>query len=84
MRNPVTVNISFQGDLLREIDAEAKRESRTRSEFIREAARTYMTRQRKWDAVFALGDKVAEGAGLSEADVAEAVRGVRRRRRPAA
>ncbi|MCH2342811.1 MAG: ribbon-helix-helix domain-containing protein [Pseudomonas sp.] len=35
----VTVNISFQNDLLAAIDAEAKRESRSRSELLREAAR---------------------------------------------
>ena len=40
MRN-LTVNISFQDRLLAEIDAEAKRESRTRSELLREAARLY-------------------------------------------
>jgi len=40
----VTVNISFQDSLLAEIDAEAKRESRTRSEFLREAARVYVER----------------------------------------
>ena len=35
----VTVNISFQDTLLGEIDTEAKRESRSRSELLREAAR---------------------------------------------
>jgi Uma2 family endonuclease len=38
----VTVNISFRKDLLESIDAAAKLESRTRSEFIREAARKYI------------------------------------------
>lgn len=38
----VTVNISFRKDLLESIDAVAKRESRTRSELIREAARRYI------------------------------------------
>ena len=40
--NTVTVNISFRKDLLESIDAAAKRESRTRSELIREAARNYI------------------------------------------
>ena len=35
----VTVNISFQDSLLADIDAEAKWESRSRSELLREAAR---------------------------------------------
>lgn len=40
--NTVTVNISFRKDLLESIDAAAKRECRTRSELIREAARYYI------------------------------------------
>jgi len=34
-----TVNIAFQKDLLREIDEVAKKEYRSRSDFLREAAR---------------------------------------------
>lgn len=74
----VTVNISFQDSLLAEIDAEASRESRSRSELLREAARGYIRRQRQWDAVFALGDSVAERAGVSETDVAQAITAVRK------
>lgn len=40
--NTVTVNISFRKDLLESIDSAAKRECRTRSELIREAARSYI------------------------------------------
>ena len=74
----VTVNISFQDSLLAEIDAEASRESRSRSELLREAARGYIRRQRQWDAAFALGDSVAERSGVSEADVAQAITAVRK------
>ena len=73
----VTVNISFQDGLLDEIDAEAKRESRSRSELIREAARTYVKRQTRWDQVFELGDRVATQQRLTEADVMTAVKEVR-------
>jgi len=76
----VTVNISFQDSLLAEIDAEARRESRTRSELLREAARVYVRRQRQWDQVFALGDEVSDRRKLTEQDVAEEVRTVRRRK----
>ncbi len=77
----VTVNISFQDSLLAEIDAEASRESRSRSELLREAARSYIRRQRQWDAVFTLGDTITRGEGLTEADVNRAIRNVRRRSR---
>ncbi len=76
----VTVNISFQDSLLAEIDAEASRESRSRSELLREAARSYIRRQRQWDAVFTLGDTITRNEGLTEADVNRAVLNVRRRR----
>ena len=73
----VTVNISFQDTLLEEIDAEARRESRSRSELLREAARLYVRRQRRWENVFALGDSVSEKSGLSEADIESEIVAVR-------
>lgn len=76
----VTVNISFQDSLLAEIDAEATRESRSRSELLREAARSYIRRQRQWDTVFALGDTVTRSERLTGTDVDKAIRSVRRRR----
>ena len=79
----VTVNISFQDSLLAEIDAAAKRESRSRSELLREAARTYIRRQQQWASVFELGSSIAQREGLTEADVGRAVRSVRARRRKA-
>ena len=77
----VTVNISFQDRLLEEIDAEAKRESRSRSELLREAARIYVRRQKQWDSVFRLGDRLARERQLKPADVKAGIRGVRRRKR---
>jgi len=65
----VTVNVSFQDTLLKEIDAEAKRESRSRSELLREAARLYIQRQMRWKNMFALGDAVREKSGFSVEDV---------------
>ncbi len=76
----VTVNISFQEDLLTAIDAEAKRESRSRSELLREAARLYVDRQQRWAAVFELGDRLRREFGLSEEDVQQELQAVRKRR----
>ena len=77
----VTVNLSFQAKLLAEIDAEAKRASRSRSELVREAARQYIERQRRWDQLFALGDAIRRRHGLKEGDVSSEIRRVRDRRR---
>lgn len=76
----ITVNISFQAELLAEIDAEARRESRSRSELLREAARAYVDRQRRWDSVFQLGDAVTRRANLNEADIEEEISASRRQR----
>ncbi len=79
MRN-VTVNISFQDTLLAAIDAEAKRESRTRSELLLEAARLYVRRQKEWERVFALGDELSKRRNLTGVDIAREIRNVRRRK----
>ena len=76
----VTVNVSFQDSLLADIDAEAKRESRSRSELLREAARLYVRRQRQWADVFALGDRQAVRLGLTEAIVPKEIRAARGRK----
>jgi predicted transcriptional regulator len=73
-----TVNISFNDDLLGQIDAVARQESRSRSELIREAARAYIDRKSRWANVFALGDKVAKRAKLTEQDVQREIAAYRR------
>ncbi len=60
-----TVNIAFQNDLLREIDQLAGKESRSRSEFLREAARAYIDRKRRWADIFAMGCGIAEAKCLT-------------------
>ena len=77
----VTVNVSFRDSLLADIDAAARRESRSRSELLREAARLYIHQQRRWDDIFALGDRQTARLGLTPADVSKAIRAVRKRKR---
>jgi len=76
-----TVNLSFKKELLDDIDAEARREARTRSELIREAARIYLDRQRRWDLVFQAGEAAAQAGGLTEDGVREEVEQYRKERR---
>jgi len=72
-----TVNISFQDDLLKKIDKIAQKEARTRSELIREAARIYIERKKKWESIFAYGDSLAAKYKFTEDDVAEEVKNYR-------
>ena len=73
-----TVNVSFQDDLLAAIDTVAKEETRTRSELLREAARLYIERKRRWEAIFSHGKKRALENNITETDVLNEIRAYRR------
>ena len=75
-----TVNISFQDDLLEVIDNVAKEEARTRSELLREAARLYIERKRRWEEIFSYGRKRALENNIKEDDVQNEIRAYRRRK----
>ena len=64
-----TVNISFQDELLIQIDKIAKNESRSRSELIREAARIYIERKKKWESIFSYGRSLSKKNKFTEDDV---------------
>ena len=69
-----TVNISFNKELLAEIDKTAKQESRTRSDLIREAARLYIGRKNKWEKILTFGSRQARRLGLRGVDVASEIK----------
>jgi metal-responsive CopG/Arc/MetJ family transcriptional regulator len=73
-----TVNISFQDDLLSQIDQVAQDEARTRSELIREAARIYIERKKKWESIFAYGESLAIKYKFTEDDVNEEIKNYRK------
>ncbi|WP_416143555.1 ribbon-helix-helix domain-containing protein [Prosthecochloris sp. SCSIO W1102] len=75
----VTVNISFQDSLLNEIDKTAKREHRSRSELIREAARLYIQRQCQWNDLFQLGDRISQKQQLTVKDVEKEITATRKK-----
>jgi CopG family transcriptional regulator/antitoxin EndoAI len=75
-----TVNISFQDSLLADIDRLAKLESRSRSELLREAARMYIDRKRRWDRIFAYGELQVSNKKLSKADVVSEIDSYRRQK----
>jgi metal-responsive CopG/Arc/MetJ family transcriptional regulator len=69
-----TVNISFQEDLLDQIDRIAQSEARTRSELIREAARIYIERKKKWESIFSYGESLSSKYKFTEDDVNNEIR----------
>jgi CopG family transcriptional regulator/antitoxin EndoAI len=68
-----TVNISFNDELLKRIDQIAKQESRSRSELIREAARSYIERKNKWDKIYAYSERQASKKQVSDKDIADEI-----------
>jgi CopG family transcriptional regulator/antitoxin EndoAI len=75
-----TVNISFNSDLLQQIDQVAQEESRSRSELIREAARTYIERKRRWTQIFKIGAQTAKSRALTPEDLTDEIRSYRAKR----
>ncbi len=73
-----TVNISFQSELLKQIDSIAKEESRSRSELIRESARMYIERKNRWKSIFALGEEIQTRNEISEQDIFDEITVVRK------
>ena len=76
-----TVNISFSDDLLRKIDQVAQEESRSRSELIREAARGYIERKRRWKQIFNFGKMNAAKKGIAESNIETEIAAYRREKR---
>jgi CopG family transcriptional regulator / antitoxin EndoAI len=76
-----TVNISFNSDLLHEIDRVARDESRARSELIREAARMYIARKKQWESIFAFSANQVKTRSLTASDVGPAIRQYRQSQR---
>ena len=77
---PATVNISFSAEILRQIDEVAKKEARTRSDLIREAARIYIEQKRKWESIFSYGDSLNKKYKFTEDDVNKEIKRYRQKK----
>ena len=73
-----TVNISFQKNLLTQIDQIANSEARTRSELIREAVRIYIERKKEWKVIFQTGAKIGSTLEIQENDVMKEIKKYRK------
>jgi CopG family transcriptional regulator/antitoxin EndoAI len=75
-----TVNIAFKKEILKQIDRIAQDESRSRSELIREAAREYIDKKNRWNAIFNFGDNQVSGLKLKPEDVSTEISKYRKSR----
>lgn len=76
-----TVNISFNDELLKQIDRVAQEESRSRSELIREAARGYIERRYRWSRIFHSGKIKVARQRIIESDVESEIAAYRREKK---
>jgi CopG family transcriptional regulator/antitoxin EndoAI len=77
----ITVNISFNDELLQQIDQVAQQESRTRSELIREAARNYLERKNRWSQIFAFSESQVKKNNITEKDIPKEISNYREKNR---
>lgn len=80
MKPARTVTISLPPELARRAERAARTEGRSRSELFREALRQYLDRRDRWERIFTAGEQAAARLGITEEDVASAVRERRLRR----
>ena len=72
-----TINLAIPRDLLEKADREAKKESRSRSELMREALRKYLEDRARLDNLFAYIDTHVRKRGLVPGDVETAIQEIR-------
>ncbi len=76
-----TVNISFTPKLLKDIDKVAHEEARSRSELIREAARSYIERKRRWARIFTEMSRAGRRKGITPEIIDREIAAYRREKR---
>ena len=71
------VRVSFQPELLQQLDSFAKEKVRSRTDIIVEATKMYIARKQNWQTIFSLGDRLALENNLSEDDVIKEIKAYR-------
>lgn len=81
--NTQTLNISLPRELVKKVDELAKKEYRSRSDFIQEALRIYTRRVDEWSQIFKAGREAARKMGItSEKQINDMVYEFRHGRKP--
>ena len=72
------VEVPFKTDLLQQIDRFIDEKFSSRTDFILEATKMYITRKQNWQNIFSLGDSLALENNLSEEDIINEIKAYRR------
>ena len=69
-----TINISFDENLVQQIDHIANSESLSRTDLIYNSVKMYINRKQKLQELFAYGERIARENNITEEDVMEEIR----------
>jgi predicted transcriptional regulator len=69
-----TINLSFDDDLVRQMDLIANNESLTRTDLIYNSVKMYINRKQKLQELFAYGERVASENNFTEEDIMDEIK----------
>jgi predicted transcriptional regulator len=75
-----TVNLSFDDDMIRQIDFFANNESLTRADLIYNSVKMYINRKKRLQELYTYGESIAEKSNLTEEDVMKEIKDYRKTR----
>ena len=73
-----TVNLSFDDDLLKQIDYFADNESLTRADLIYNSVKMYINREKRLQELYTYGESIARKNNFTEDDVMEEIKNYRK------
>ena len=73
-----TVNLSFDDDLLKQIDYFADNESLTRADLIYNSVKMYINRKKRLQELYTYGESIARKNNFTEDDVMEEIKNYRK------
>jgi predicted transcriptional regulator len=72
------VNLSFDDDMMRQIDYFANNESLTPADLIYNSVKMYINRKKRLQELYAYGESIAEKNNFTEEDVMEEIKNYRK------
>jgi predicted transcriptional regulator len=75
-----TINLSFDDDMMRQIDYFANNESLTRTDLIYNSVKIYINRKKRLQELYAYGESIAKKNNFTEDDVMEEIKNYRKTR----
>jgi predicted transcriptional regulator len=73
-----TINLTFDDDLIKQIDYFADNESLTRTDLIYNSVKMYITRKQRLQELYAYGESIASQNNFTEEDVMKEIKNYRK------